>query len=167
MSAVKVHLISQIKIDQEPDNPETPREPEVTNNPPEMGTREPYEIPIPDDVVDELVCDLLTCHDMDNEIGPDGHNLFWRAELEISPEQLEKIMPYQNQSREEAFLFLATNAKKQRTEVILSTLDPTERQEFEVAKNKEVKNWLQTGTVVRILSEADSAVPVALCVETS
>ena len=87
---------------------------------------------------------------MDNEIGPDGHNLFWRAELEISPEQLEKIMPYQNQSREEAFLFLATNAKKQRTEVILSTLDPEERQEFEVAKNKEVKNWLQTGKV-RIL----------------
>ena len=137
--------------DQEPDKPETPREPEVTNNPPEIDDREAYEIPIPDDVVDELVCDLLTCDDMDNEIGPDGHNLFWRAELEISPEQLEKTMSYQNQNREEAFLFLATNAKKQRTKVKLSTLDPAERQEFEVAKDKEVKNWLQTGTVVRIL----------------
>ena len=127
MSAVKVPLISQIK------NLITLKhqgEPEVTNNPPEIDTREPYEIPIPDDVVDELVCVLLTCHDMDNEIGPDGNNLFWKAELEISPEQLEKTMSYQNQNREEAFLFLATNAKKQPTEVRLSTLDPTERQEF-------------------------------------
>ena len=113
--------------------------------------------------MDELVCDLLTCHDIDNEIGPDGHNLFWRAELETSPEQLEKTMSYQNQNREEAFLFLATNAKKQRTEVKLSTLDPAERQEFEVAKDKEVKNWLQTGTVVRILRNQLSPKQILRC----
>ena len=149
--------------DQEPDNPETPREPEGTKNPPEIDNREPYEIPIPDDVVDELVCDLFTCHDMDNEIGSDAHNLFWRAELEISPEQLEKTMSYQNQNREEAFLFLATNAKKQRTEVKLSTLDPAERQEFEVSKDKEVKNCLQTGTVVRIFRNQLSPKQILRC----
>ena len=149
--------------DQEPDNQETPRESETAQNPNEVDDREPYEIPIPDDSVDELVCDLLTCHDMDNEIGPDGHELFWKTELEISQEQLEKTMSVQKQNREEAFLFLATNAKKQHTEVKLSTLDPAERLEFEAAKTKEVTNWLQTGTVVRILRNQLSPKQILRC----
>ena len=149
--------------DQEPENAETPRETENDTTIPELDTRQPHEIPIPDDTADELVCDLLTCHDVETEIGPDGQDLFWRTELEISPEQLTNAMQSQNQNREEAFLFLATTAKRQRTEVKLSTLDPAERQEFENAKNKEVNNWLQTGTVAKIFRHQISPKQILRC----
>ena len=72
-------------------------------------------------------------------------------------------MQSQNQNREEAFLFLATTAKRQRTEVKLSTLDPAERQEFENAKNKEVNNWLQTGTVAKIFRHQISPKQILRC----
>ena len=81
---------SQSSADQ-PDA-ETPRETENDTTIPELDTRQPHEIPIPDDTADELVCDLLTCHDVETEIGPDGQDLFWRTELEISPEQLTNAM---------------------------------------------------------------------------
>ena len=149
--------------DQEPENAETPRETENDTTIPELDTRQPHEIPIPDDTADELVCDLLTCHDVETEIGPDGQDLFWRTELEISPEQLTNAMQSQNQNREEAFLFLATTTKRQRTEVKLSTLDPAERQEFENAKNKEVNNWLQTGTVAKIFRHQISPKQILRC----
>ena len=149
--------------DQEPENTETPRETENDTTIPELDTRQPHEIPIPDDTADELVCDLLTCHDVETEIGPDGQDLFWRTELEISPEQVANAMQSQNQNREEAFLFLATTAKRQRTEVKLSTLDPAERQEFEKAKNKEVNNWLQTGTVAKIFRHQISPKQILRC----
>ena len=149
--------------DQEPENTETPRETENDAIIPELDNRQPHEIPIPDDTADELVCDLLTCHDVETEIGPDGQDLFWRTELEISPEQLANAMQSQNQNQEEAFLFLATTAKRQRTEVKLSTLDPAERQEFENAKNKEVNNWLQTGTVARIFRHQISPKQILRC----
>jgi hypothetical protein len=149
--------------DQEPENTETPRETENDAIIPELDTRQPHEIPIPDDTADELVCDLLTCHDVETEIGPDGQDLFWRTELEISPEQLANAMQSQNQNQEEAFLFLATTAKRQRTEVKLSTLDPAERQEFENAKNKEVNNWLQTGTVAKIFRHQISPKQILRC----
>ena len=149
--------------DQEPETAETPRETENDTTIPELDTRQPHEIPIPDDTADELVCDLLTCHDVETEIGPDGQDLFWRTELEISPEQLTNAMQSQNQNREEAFLFLATTAKRQRTEVKLSTLDPAERQEFENAKNKEVNNWLQTGTVAKIFRHQISPKQILRC----
>ena len=53
--------------------------------------------------------------------------------------------------RDETFAFLAISNKRQRSKVKLCTLDPAERQEFERAKAKEVSNWLQRGTVARML----------------
>ena len=52
---------------------------------------------------------------------------------------------------EENWSLLATTAKKQRTEVRLSCLTPAEKAEFDRAKQAEIKNWLSTGTVAKIL----------------
>ena len=60
-------------------------------------------------------------------------------------------------------LFLATTQKKQRTEVKLSTLTTSERQEFEEAKSKEVRNWLQTGTVERMFRHQLSPEQILRC----
>jgi len=46
---------------------------------------------------------------------------------------------------------LATSAKKQRTEVKLSTLTPEEIKEFEKAKESEIQNWVKTSTISTIL----------------
>lgn len=45
---------------------------------------------------------------------------------------------------------LATNSKKQRAEVKLSELSPSERAEFETAKMSEVQKWIQTGTLTKV-----------------
>jgi hypothetical protein len=46
---------------------------------------------------------------------------------------------------------LATAAKRQRSEVKLSTLDQGEKAEFQRAKDQEIQNWLKTGTISKIL----------------
>eukprot|EP00435_Cladocopium_sp_Y103_P075582 s29_g60.t1 len=110
-----------------------------SNNPPlENPELQPHEIPVPDDESDELLCDLLTCTDEADPIMPDGENLVWRAEFEFSRSQLDAMCQNQHEPTTEEFLFLATAGKRQRTEVKLSTLDPSERLEFEKAKAKEV-----------------------------
>eukprot|EP00435_Cladocopium_sp_Y103_P042518 s19_g11.t1 len=134
--------------------PITPHNPELGSHviPPESNPTienpelQPHEIPVPDDADDELLCDLLTCTDDHDLMMPDGENLVWRAEIEISPNELATVCQSAQNPTEEEFLFLATAGKRQRTEVKLCTLDPSERLEFEKAKSKEVQNWLQTGT---------------------
>ena len=64
--------------------------------------------------------------------------------------QLESMCLQNTEPTEGELLMLATATKRQRTEVKLSTLDSSERKEFEEAKAKEVQNWLETGTVVRV-----------------
>ena len=75
-------------------------------------------------------------------------NSAWRVEFECS-------IPSHFQTRDptevEAWTLLATQSKKQRSEVRLSSLSPEEMKEFDLAKHKEVQNWLQTGTIARIL----------------
>ena len=153
--------VSSEQPDQEPDNNSqdqnnnnsTPNSPEHNNNNlhdnPEL---QPHEIPVPDTSSDELFCDLLVSVDDDNNnvISPDGQDVVWRAELEFSREQLNAVCHVSQQPSEEELVFLATASKKQRTEVKLSTLDPAEKKEFELAKTKEVNNWLPTGTVARM-----------------
>jgi hypothetical protein len=69
-------------------------------------------------------------------------NYAWRMELDV-PEVIsnDSYMPIED------LICVATNQKKPRTEVKLSTLSPEEKEEFEKAKQSEVNNWLQTGTV--------------------
>ena len=54
-------------------------------------------------------------------------------------------------SSTEACILLATNAKKQRTEVRLHELNKQERDQFEQAKAAEVANWIQTKTLTKVL----------------
>jgi len=152
------------------------QEPDDTNNLPQDNTQnnnnhheqqelEPHEIPIPNDTDDELMCDLLTCEDVDGEDqwSPNGETSVWRAELEFTHDQLESMCQDSQNPINEDFLLLATATKKQRTEVKLSTLDPSERREFEEAKAKEVQNWLQTGTVVRMFRNELSPQQILRC----
>lgn len=48
-------------------------------------------------------------------------------------------------------ILLATADKRQRTEVKLSMLNKEEKRAFEDAKDNEIKNWLKTGTVSKVL----------------
>jgi hypothetical protein len=167
--------ISSEQPDQEPDNNNsqdnninnfTPNSPEHGNNNlhdnPEL---QPDEVPVPDESSDELLCDLLvSVDDADkNVIGPDDKDVVWRAELEFSKDQLNAVCHQSHQPSEEELLFLATASKKQRTEVKLSTLDSAEKKELELAKAKEVNNWLQTGTVARMFRHELSPEQVLRC----
>ena len=85
-----------------------------------------HEIPVPDLATDdELVCDLLTCTDVEDQSHLQGdENLAWRCEVSIDNGLLQGPKTEQDV---ESFVFLATAAKKQRTEVKLSQLTETER----------------------------------------
>ena len=92
-----------------------------------------HEVPVPDlETDDELVYDLLTCIDVGDQSHLQGDkNLAWRFEVSFD----DGLLPEPKTEQDvEASVFLATAAKKQRTEVKLSQLTEAERQEFEQAK---------------------------------
>ena len=159
--------------DQEPEGiPSTPNNPEdnsptqdVPHNQTINPELQPHEIPVPDVAEDELLCDLLVCSDDDNLIdhSPNGEDIVWRAELEFSRNQLEQVCQHAQQPAEEELVHLTTTGKRARTEVKLSTLDPNERLEFEEAKTKKVKNWLQTGTVAKMFRHELSPEQILRC----
>eukprot|EP00435_Cladocopium_sp_Y103_P069198 s167_g32.t2 len=135
----------------------------INNNddaiPPELP---PHEVPINDPQADdELVCDLLTCMDVD----PQDHlqssdHLAWRFEVDIdNPGDISLLTIDQL----EDVIFLATASKKQRTEVKLSHLNSSEQAEFAKAKEAEITNWLSTGTVCRILRDKLSPEQILRC----
>ena len=87
--------------DQEPEElPITPMNPEAQNSPhnnlndnPCPQNVQPHEIPVPDDSSDELLCDLLTCEDVDvlTATAPDGENTVWRAEMDFNASLVETV----------------------------------------------------------------------------
>ena len=143
---------SSVQPDQEPEL-EVQQSPTEINNP-----NIAIETPVPDDD-DELICDLLTCTDVNVEMpGAPDSNYAWRMELDV-PEVIsnDSYMPIED------LICVATNQKKQRTEVKLSTLSPEEKEEFEKAKLSEVNNWLQTGTVSKVLRDQLSPEQILRC----
>lgn len=64
--------------------------------------------------------------------------------MDISRTDLEMYDP-----RPEEMAFVVSAAKRQKTEVTLSTLSPAERKLFDEAKDKELRSWLDTQTVCR------------------
>ena len=118
--------------DQEPDNsrqqtPTEPSEPAEAEPAPAASNSE----------------ELLICQDADWVLQAESleTDMAWRCEFDINLAAGERIPETQTES----WIMLATNAKKQRTEVRLSELSREERQEFEKAKEAEVQNWIQTG----------------------
>eukprot|EP00435_Cladocopium_sp_Y103_P048969 s935_g14.t1 len=146
---------SQEQPDVEPEGSRSPVEPSAvepetvtsdgaSNNvvPPEGITSNPVEIPIPDG-------------DSDDELFVESHDCFalstdecWKLEIDVTQKDID------NWKREEVpshMAFVATAAKRQRSEVKLSQLSANERQLFQQAKCKEIDSWLSTDTVMRVL----------------
>lgn len=87
-------------------------------------------------------------------------DLAWHFEIDMeNPEGSTTVSSKQIEEMD----FLATNAKKQRTEVKLSQLSPSEQAEFSKAKEAEISNWLSTGTVCRILRNKLPAEQILRC----
>lgn len=100
-------------------------------------------MPDTDDDDEALLCDLLICQDIDdNDHLQDASNLAWRFDVEV-PVDEAPVQVCEDQLEE--LIYLATNAKKQRTEVKLSTLTDSELLEFEKAKRAEVDTGLRPG----------------------
>ena len=108
---------------------------------------------INDPEVSEGTEELLyyTCHDeacalMETETT----QYAWKCEFEINtPEEFVGQEP----DPEDAWVLLATQSKKQRSEVRFSELTESERREFAIAKQAEVNNWLKTETLTKMFRD--------------
>ena len=127
--------------------------PEPSNNTPNLDNANPsvdpaITTPIPESSDDDLMCDNLLCIDDDPCLFSFDDQNAWRCEITVLDKDIEawKCEP---DSSEMAFLVSA--AKRQRSEVKLSSLTAAEKLEFHKAKMAEVQNWIKTGTISRIL----------------
>eukprot|EP00435_Cladocopium_sp_Y103_P055989 s1015_g18.t1 len=128
------------------DQPDT--EPE--ENQPDVPAVPNYiDTPVPNlDADDDLVTThLLCCDDTVFTVDPAETPCAWRFEVEV-PNRFSQE-DFQSWSADE--ILLASSEKKQRTEVKLSMLNAEEKRAFQDAKQTEIKNWLATGTVSKIL----------------
>ena len=114
----------------------------VPNNPQSIA---PAEIPIPDDTDDELLCDHLLC--VEDETCHENPNAGWKWETIISENEINS---WKAEHPNEDFLLVASNAKRDRSEVKLHQLSKSEQALFDSAQAKEIQNWLDTGTVSKI-----------------
>eukprot|EP00435_Cladocopium_sp_Y103_P030271 s3530_g7.t1 len=152
---------SSVSEAQPDDEPELPIEPESTMAPPENLTEKPEEIPIPDDNDDDLVCEGLYCHDVDHNVLEDlDENVGWRSEILVTE---ANIQDWRQSDHPEDLAFLVSAAKKQRAEVRLTELTASEKAEFVKAKDAEVSNWLQTGTVQRMFRNQIDPAQILRC----
>ena len=146
---------SQDQPDTEPDGNNSD-EPEQPNEVPNY-----IDTPIPSlDADDELVTThLLCCDDEVLMVDPMETPCAWRFEVDLpSPAQREAL---ESASADE--ILLAATEKKQRTEVKLSMLSPEEKVAFQEAKRTEIKNWLATGTVSKILKSKLAPEQILTC----
>ena len=124
------------------------QEPEVENS-----TNEPlprFQVPVPDSSDEELLCQGLIAQDVEPTffIHDSFDHLSWRIEINIGDKEIEE---WRQEDNPHDMLFLATAAKRQRSEVKLSTLNAKENEEFQLAKKSEIMNWLKTDTVCKML----------------
>eukprot|EP00435_Cladocopium_sp_Y103_P072057 s26_g39.t1 len=106
--------------------------------------------PVPADSDDDLVCDNLLCVDDEACLFSEPIDLPWRLEVDIKQQDLDMWRQAANAAD---MAFVASAAKHQRSEVKLSSLSPSEKEEFQKAKNSEINNWIKTGTISKILRE--------------
>ena len=110
------------------------------------------DIPVPTgDTDEELVCDSLICEDVESLIFHQSHeNIAWKCEIIVNEEDIHR---WQQEENPTEMAFLATAAKRQRSEVRMTEITNAERKEFQNAKQAEIQNWLKTGTVSKILRD--------------
>ena len=105
--------------------------------------------PLPDETEDDdLICEGLHCQDLESESFELHDSQAWRCEVLLTESD---IQDWRREENPFECAFLATAAKRQRSEVKLSTLDHNEKAEFQKAKDQEIQNWLKTGTISKIL----------------
>ena len=123
---------------------------------------EAHEVPVPRQWWWMAWCAIfLLCQDLDDSQHlKTTSDLAWRFEVDVPADDVCFNISH---DQVEELIFLASNPKKQRTEVKLSTLSPSEKAEFEKAKQTEVDNWLKTGTVCKILRNKLSAEQILRC----
>ena len=95
------------------------------------------EIPVPDDDDADLYCEAL-------QVSSDQ---CWTMEIELDAHDVSKM---HGAEHEEQVAFLVSSAKKQRSEVKLKELNAEDRKLFDMAKDKELQSWLDTGTIQKI-----------------
>ena len=110
---------------------------------PELGHLDPTEVPVPETGTDD---ELFV--DTDQECFLLQEDQCWCLEVEVNNHDIAK---WKHSSNPEEMSFLVSAAKRQRSEVKLSTLTPEQRKLFIDAKDKEIGSWLSTNTVERIL----------------
>ena len=169
-----------------PDNPGTPdgqipstssnqpdqeQEPDLQNSLPSTAnvplngngsSTDPTVIPVPSDD-EELICEGLWCVDVpeaNQEFLDPSADEAWRIEILVSEDD---IAEWKGSEQPEEMLFLATAARRQRSEVKLSQLSQSEKEEFQKAKDKEIHNWLKTNTVTKILRHKLSPEQILKC----
>ena len=94
---------------------------------------------------------FYTCHEPECALQETTNQAYaWKCEYEI---ETPEVFLDQDPKSEEAWLLLATQAKKQKCEVRLSELTESERQEFATAKQSEVSNWFKTETLSKMFRD--------------
>ena len=142
-------LESQPEDEQFPSGASEPKEenwnPTTNNgnnrNPPD-DANDGRHVPVPDDSDSELFGDDL-------EVPNDVHGVW---EIHVTDHELDQpaadLLCQHPQIFEE--VFVATGERKKRIEVDYRRLEPSDRKLFDAAKQKEIKAWLDHGTVKRL-----------------
>ena len=141
-SPVPSHPLEQ--PDNEPEVQSIPSHDNSNNHPltiPDVNA--PVEVPVPDSSEEEggLYVDAVPCYSLQEDQA-------FRFEVDINQRDIDH---WREETRPEEMSFLVSAAKKQRSEVKISHLNPQERKLFEEAKAKEIESWLSTETVCKIL----------------
>ncbi len=127
----------------------------------EVGVGQPSveaaDVPIPEDVHDELIG--WHCCDEDN-LENISFQKGWVGEIDIQEQDIEK---WKTEDQPAEMAFLVSAAKRQKSEVRLRDLDPKEVELFKKAKQGEINNWLSTGTVKRIFRNQIPEVQILRC----
>lgn len=142
-----------------PENDQPDQEPSVSETPPqvpsESGISTPVaqsgsatagvpaeQVPIPgSDEEDGLFQEAEMCFHVETDQK-------WEFEILLSEHDIQN---WRHEDEPHECAFLVSAAKKQRSEVKLSTLSSEERQLFEKAKGQEIDSWISTGTIAKIL----------------
>lgn len=145
----------------QPDQEQEPDLQPVTNKLEEIP-EDPASVPVPSDE-DDLICEGLWCVDIpevNQETLSPSLEEAWRMEVLVSEDDIQE---WRGSDHPEEMSFLVTAARRQRSEVKLSQLSSSEKEEFQKAKNKEIHNWLKTNTVTEILRSKLSPEQILRC----
>ena len=126
------------------------QEPEANANNPQAESTDPdidHSLPfnpgiaintlIPDDHDDDdLVCHRLWCVDNDPTVCPLDTDTAYHMEVIVNSDDIEAWKAEENPHE---MLFVASAARRQRSEVKLATLSPEEKQQFQKAKEAEIQ----------------------------